>query len=673
MELRDEDLILEEVRDYLTAYLRNIHQEDIILDNERIVIDLNQLYNSGLMEFVEFLINNPQKGIDFIKECYNEAYYTLRNEYPSNIIIAVKNLPEIFKTTKKGKVFTIEDIKSDTLGRLIEFEGIIAKASKIKPMLKKAYYICPKCGREVVKEIDIFITNPEKALCECGAELNLIDDKCSYTDFQEIKVQQPPDLMENPDDPPKYITTFLENSPGIYAGRVKITGIPIRVKKSKKLPIYDIYVKAINCEVLDGEVKIDLTNSDIEKIKKIAKRKDVVDLLADRLIPEIKGHSAIKKAVFLQQIKGVKKPGKRADIHILLITDPGIGKTVILRKIAEIPGNLYGSVTTATGVGLTAAVVREKTEIGEDTWVIKPGLLVKAHKGTACIDELTVNKELQSYVLEAMESQTIHISKGGINAKLPAECAILAACNPRWGRFNPDVSVAEQINIPAPLLSRFDLIFPIRDVSDKNKDKDIAEYIVDLHRAYLDEEINKKIGLDYFEVDGVKIDKEFIIKYIYYARQKKPVISEKAKELFVNYYVEMRKKHQITARQLEAAIRIAEAHAKAKLKDIVDEEDAKEAINIITECLKEIAYDPETGIFDVDKILGVSKKERDKLTTVYEIIKELSEKSELVEHEDIVEEAKKKGIKEEELENIIKKLIKYGDIDEPKPGRYRLL
>ena len=673
MEFRDEDLILEEVRDYLTAYLRNIHQEDIILDNERVVVDLNQLYNSGLMEFVEFLVNNPQRGIEFIRECYNDAYYTLRNEYPTNVIIAVKNLPKIFKTTRKGKIFTIEDIRSKNLGKLVEFEGIIVMASKIKPMLKKAYYLCPKCGREVVREIDILNADSEKVVCECGTELDLIEHKSIYTDFQEIKVQQPLDLMENPEEPPKYITVFLENSPGIYAGRVKITGIPIKVKKSKKLPIYDIHVKALHCELLDGEVKIKLTNSDIEKIKKIAKRRDVVDILADRLIPEIKGHSAIKKAVFLQQIKGVKKPGKRADIHILLITDPGVGKTVILRKIAEIPGNLYGSVTTATGVGLTAAVVREKTEIGEDTWVIKPGLLVKAHKGTACIDELTVNKELQSYVLEAMESQTIHISKGGINAKLPAECAILAACNPRWGRFNPEVSVAEQINIPAPLLSRFDLIFPIRDVSDKDKDKDIAEYIVDLHRAYLDEEINKEIGLDYLEVDGIKIDKEFIIKYIYYARQKKPVISEKAKELFVNYYVEMRKKHQITARQLEAAIRIAEAHAKAKLKDIVDEEDAKEAINIITECLKEIAYDPETGIFDVDKILGVSKKERDKLTTVYEIIKELSEKSELVEHEDIAEEAKKRGIKEEELENIIKKLIKYGDIDEPKPGRYRLL
>ncbi|NPA62888.1 MAG: minichromosome maintenance protein MCM [Methanococci archaeon] len=668
-----EDVNLDDFKDYLIAYLRNAHQEDIVMDNEVVVVDLNNLYYYGLMEFVDYLIHNPQKGIDFIKECYESAYFTLKNEYPKNFIISVKNLPKIFKTNKNGKLFTVEDIKSNTLGKIVEFEGIIVMASKIRPILKKAYYFCPKCGKSMIKEVDFLKIEEEKEYCECKSELNLIEEKSTYTDFQEIKVQQPLDLMDNPEEPPKYITVFLENSPGIYAGRVKITGIPVKIKKSKKLPIYEIYVKALHCEVLDGEVKVKITREDVKNIEKIAKRKDVVDILADRLIPEIKGHSAIKKAVFLQQIKGVKKPGKRADIHILLITDPGIGKTVILRKIAEIPGNLYGSVTTATGVGLTAAVVREKTEIGEDTWVIKPGLLVKAHKGTACIDELTVNKDLQSYVLEAMESQTIHISKGGINAKLPAECAILAACNPRWGRFNPEVSVAEQINIPAPLLSRFDLIFPIRDESDRDKDKDIAEYIIDLHRAYLDEKINKKMGLDYLEIDGVKIDKEFIIKYIHYARQKKPIISEKAKELFVKYYVEMRKRHQITARQLEASIRIAEAHAKAKLKDVVDEEDAKEAINIITECLKEIAYDPETGTFDVDKILGVSKKERDKLTTVYEIIKELSEKSELVEHEDIVEEAKNKGIKENEVENIIKKLIKYGDIDEPKPGRYRLL
>ncbi|WP_456472722.1 ATP-binding protein [Methanocaldococcus sp.] len=661
---------MEEFKDVLTYYLKNAYIKEIVEEYERVVIDLNKMYLSGLMEVVDYIINNPFEAIKFVEECYKEAYFLLKSERIDDIKIEFKNLPKIYKEVN-GREFKISDIGSKYINKLVEFEGIIVLASKKKPILKKAYYVCEKCGKSYFKDIDIFNFN-EIERCECSSQLILIEDKSKFVDFQELKVQEPLDLLENPDEPAKYITVILEDSPGVYAGRVKITGVPIKVKRSKKLPIYEIIVKAFNCTVLDGEVKVKVSSEDIEKIKKLAKRDDIIDILSDKLIPEIKGHSAIKKAIFLQQIKGVKKPGKRADIHILLITDPGIGKTVMLRKIAGIPGNIYGSVTTATGVGLTAAVVREKTEIGEESWVIKPGLLVKAHKGTACIDELTVNKDILSYVLEAMESQTIHISKGGINAKLPAECAVLAACNPKYGRFDPEKSVAEQINIPAPLLSRFDLIFPIRDSSNIERDREIAEYIVDLHRAYLNREVSKKIGLEDFYVDGVKIDKEFLVKYIFYARKLKPVISEKAKNLLVNYYINMRKKHQITARQIEAAIRIAEAHAKAKLKEEVDEEDTKVAIEIITECLKEIAYDPEEGIYDVDKIIGISKKEREKVEIVYNAIKELSKRNELVSYTSILEMVKDK-IKEEELDNIIKKLIKYGDIDEPKPGKFRLL
>ena len=421
-----------------------------------------------------------------------------------------------------------------------------------------------------------------------------------------------------------------------------------------------------------------MEEDDIEKIEKVAKHPKIIDILSNELIPEIKGYEIIKKAIFLQQIKGVKKGNKRADSHILLITDPGIGKSVMLRKIAELPGNLYGSVTTASGVGLTAAVVREKTEIGDDTWVIKPGLLVKANKGTACIDELTVNKDLQSFVLEAMESQTIHINKGGINTKLPAECAILAACNPRWGKFDPNVSIPEQINIPAPMLSRFDIIFPIKDEVSRTKDKDIARHIIEIHRKYLKQEIGDEKKKSTININGVDIDDEFIIKYITYAREKQPIISKEAEDLLINYYVEMRKSSmQITARQLEAAIRLAEAHAKAKLKDVVEEEDAQEAINIITEALKEVAYDPETGTIDLGKITGESNKDRDKMKEIYSIIKKLSEKSgeigALVMHEDIVEEAKKKGMDEDTVDSILKKLLKRGDIDEPRNGKYRII
>ncbi len=669
---------IENLKPHIIDYVRNIHSEDIISEKERIVIDLEEMYHYGLIEFIEYIYENPYDGIKILKEAYDEAYFALKNEKPE-CSISIKNLPSIFKKHNK-KTITIKDIKSSTLGKLIEFEGIIVLATKIKSILKKGVYICNSCGKKTVINIENpYEYSPESKSCkECNGTLQLIESESEFVDFQELKVQQPLDLMDDPEEPPKYITVFLENSPGIYCGRVSIIGIPIKYHSNKKLPIYDIYIRGINCELIENKLENKLKEDDIEKIEKVAKHPKIIDILSNELIPEIKGYDIIKKAIFLQQIKGVKKGNKRADSHILLITDPGIGKSVMLRKIAELPGNLYGSVTTASGVGLTAAVVRERTEIGDDTWVIKPGLLVKANKGTACIDELTVNKDLQSFVLEAMESQTIHINKGGINTKLPAECAILAACNPRWGKFDPNVSIPEQINIPAPMLSRFDIIFPIKDEVSRTKDKDIARHIIEIHRKYLKQEIGDEKKKSTTNIYGVDIDNEFIIKYITYAREKQPIISKEAEELLVKYYVEMRKSSmQITARQLEAAIRLAEAHAKAKLKNIVEEEDAQEAINIITEALKEIAYDPETGTIDLGKITGESNKDRDKMKEIYSIIKKLSEKSgesgTLVMHEDIVEEAKKRGMDEDTVENILKKLLKRGDIDEPRNGKYRII
>lgn len=671
-----EDKRIQNIRPRLTECLKTLNFQDIISEKKKVAIDLNNIYEHGLIEFMEFLEEDPIEGLDLLNECYSDAYFAIKTEKP-DIVITLKNLPDNFNQSEKKKPMTIEDIKSSTLGKLIEFEGIVVVATKIKSALKKASYICTSCGEKKLTDVENpFEMSFEPVCSKCAQNMMLVEDESEYVDFQEIKVQEPLDVMEDPEEPPKYVSVFLENSPGIFCGRVKVTGIPIKSQKNKKIPIYDIYVKGIHCETVEDKIEANLTADDIKKIEKVGKRPNVVDLLSDRLIPEIKGYEVVKKAIFLQQIKGVKKGNKRCDSHLLLITDPGIGKSVMLRKIAEIPGNLYGSVTTASGVGLTAAVVREKTEIGDDTWVIKPGLLVKANKGTACIDELTVNKDLQTFVLEAMESQTIHISKGGINAKLPSECAIIAACNPRWGRFDPNVSIPEQINIPAPMLSRFDLIFPIKDEADKLKDKEIAKHIINVHRAYLSKEVSENMKLDHIIVDDVLIDRDFLIKYITYAKQKTPIITEDAESLLTEFYLNMRKGSvQITARQLEAAIRIAEAHAKAKLKDVVDEDDAKEAISIITESLKEIAYDPETGQFDVDKIAGVSKKDRNIMMGVYDLIKSIVEKSDsdLVLYEDIIEAGKAKKIDEENIQSSIKKLIKNGDIDEPKTGKFRII
>ncbi len=677
----EETIIFEQVKGNLTNYFKIEYSEEITKRDNFVVVDLEKLYKSGVvvnLEFFEYLVDNPEKTLNFLKECYEEAYYALNNEnLPENFVLTVENIPDIFKVVK-----TIDEIRSKHIGKLVEFEGIISISSKVKSFIAKKCFVCQKCGHEWLADNDLFNPINVKKCPKCGGDVVINESKCMNEDIQELKVQIPLELMKNPDDPPRYVTVILKNAVGIYAGRVKIVGIVKKVKTTRrKIDVHDFYIEGIYAKRIDGEYHIEISKEDEEIFKKLAKRDDVIDLLAERLIPEIEGHKLIKKAVFLQQLKGTKKRNKRNSIHICLVADPGVGKTVILRKISKIPGNLYASMTTATAVGLTAAVEREKTEIGDNTWVVKPGVLVKANKGVACIDEFALKKDAQQSVLEAMESQTIHISKGGINAKLPAETSVLAACNPKHGRFDPDKSVFDQIDIHKPLLDRFDLIFPIRDVSNEKNDKEIAEHIVDtaIYEA-ISENQNKEIegyAYIYVDVDGkkVKIDFDFVVKYILYARQKAPIISTKAKELIVDFYVEMRKKHEISARLLDSVIRLAEAHAKARLKDIVDEEDAKEAIGIVLEYLKAVAYDPESGIIDMNKITYGTKSEREKLDKVLEIIKEISEKEDdgLAPYEKILDYCKYYGIDEKELDNILNKLMRLGDIDKPCSRKYRLL
>jgi len=650
--------------EFLKRYLMDrVIPEIPRIRGNKIKISMREVYNFGLMELVEFALQsmeNYYKVKDWIEELLNEMIWNTYSESEYYTVI-LHDFPREYK-------ININDISSKYINKVVEFEGNIIYASSVKSVAKRYLYECPRCGRK--REIyfrDLFDDFNGKLVCECGSEMEF-KEITEYADFQELIIQGFP----NEEGYVREQRVLYEHTQGIFNGYVRVTGIvrPLRVGKKKK--IYDLIVQAINIEKSDNYT-VKLTEEDINNIKKIAKRKDVIELLADRLIPEIKGHLTIKKAVFLQQIKGVKTPDKRENINILLITDPGVGKTVILRKIAQLPGNNYVNMPTATANSLIGVMEKKQSLLGEN-FVLKLGVIPRT-LGTVCIDEFYLNKTEYQKVLEAFESDVVTITKGGIHAVIPIRCGYLCACNPRWGRFNPDVSVAEQINIPPNVLSRFDLIFPLRDVPDKEKDKEIANHIISVHRAYLDEKINKKIKLDYIEVDGVRIDKNFIIKYIHYARQLKPIITDGAHEKIENWYVEMRKKHQITARQLEAAVRLSEAIAKAKLKETVDVEDAEEAIEMITECLKEIAYDPEAGIIDIDKIAGTPKSEREKLDKVLNTIKELSNDNPdvLVDFERILDFVEEKGINEKELERLLDKLKKLGDIDEPRPRRYRLI
>jgi len=527
--------------------------------------------------------------------------------------------------------------------------------------------VCFECGATKNVKLD-FWEDPEKKKvscpkASCSNQRMAIDTKSKRrTTFQELIVQQ----EVSQDGKQHTQSLFLEDSP-IYSGKIRVAAVPIE-KRKKGTSVADIYLYALGYEEIDN-IDINITDDDIENIKKIAKDPDVIYKLANYMLRDTKGMDKVKKAIFLQQIKGVEKGNKRADIHILLITDPGIGKTVMLRRIAELPGNLYGSVTTASGVGLTAAVIREKTEIGGDTWVIKPGLLVKANKGTACIDEFTVNRDLQSFVLEAMESQTIHINKGGINAKLPSKCAILAACNPKLGRYDPNLSVMEQVPIKPEILSRFDLIFPLRDIPESTRDRDILKFIIRNGNEKI-KGTEKKV-----KINGVELSDELLVKYLYYVDNYKPTISKKAEEIIIDFYLKMRKLSKngaitITTRQAESLIRLSEAHAKARLKNEVDADDAREAIELMQFCLNHVSYDPEFGI-DIDKVYGIPKSKREKSEQILKIIEDELHKSKDMVSEEIIFERAEMPV--EDVERILELLSIRGDIYSPRFGYWRII
>jgi replicative DNA helicase Mcm len=268
---------------------------------------------------------------------------------------------------------------------------------------------------------------------------------------------------------------------------------------------------------------------------------------------------------------------------------------------------------------------------------------------------------------EALEGQTITISKANIQATLRAETTVLAAANPKFGRFDQSDILAKQINMPPTLINRFDLIFPVMDMPNEKNDERLAKHILSLHK----------------DPDMIKpeIDSSLLRKFIAFARQKcSPVLTDAALNEIKKYYVDMRsqgysEEHAMRAvpispRQLEGLIRLSEASAKIRLDDKVTKKDARRAIELVHYCLSQVGLDPETGKIDIDRIsTGITTSQRSRIFGVKDIIIELENKiGKIIPIEDVVKECEAKGIDRDEVEEVIERLKRSGDIFEPKHG-----
>ncbi len=384
------------------------------------------------------------------------------------------------------------------------------------------------------------------------------------------------------------------------------------------------------------------------------------------IAPSIYGYEHIKEAIMYLLFGGVAKHFPditiRGDMNVLLVGDPGTAKSQLLQYVAKLaPRGLYTSGRGTTAAGLTAAVLREKA----GGMTLEAGALVLADKGIAAIDEMDkMRAEDRVAIHEAMEQHTVSIAKGGIVATLNARTAILAAANPSLGRYDPYRTVAENIALPVTILSRFDLIFVLRDVPEKELDAKMTEHILDLHRTGV-APVKPPITPDLFR------------KYISYAKNMKPVLTKEALERLKDFYLAMRSASDtegtpiaITARQLESLVRAAEAKARVALRKEVLAEDAETAIAIMKRSLEEVGIDVSSRKFDIDIIMtGKPKSVRDKLSVILGLLSSMEKETGIVEKTRLLERLQTEyDIGSSEAERLIGQMLKEGTLFSPRNG-----
>jgi replicative DNA helicase Mcm len=332
-----------------------------------------------------------------------------------------------------------------------------------------------------------------------------------------------------------------------------------------------------------------------------------------------------------------------------------------------------------------------KDEFGDGKWTLEAGALVLADMGVAAVDEMDkMAKDDRSSLHEAMEQQTISIAKAGITATLKSRCALLGAANPKLGRFDEYVGISEQINMPPSLLSRFDLIFIMTDKPEKQRDEAIAQHILKAHSVGELIMQHKKNPIEGVDEDYIRrelepvtpeIDPVLFRKYIAYAKRNSfPIITDEARDTLVDYYMKLRnlasadKPVPVTARQLEALVRLAEASARTRLSMSIERDDAVRVIRIVDSCLRKVAYDPQTGSFDIDKIItGVSKQSRDLIRSIKETIRQSGDESETARIDQVVETLVQKGFARDTIEKQIDVLLRGGEALSPRNGLIKLI
>ncbi|MCW4050579.1 MAG: minichromosome maintenance protein MCM [Candidatus Bathyarchaeota archaeon] len=637
-----------------------------------LVIDLTDLYSYD-MDLMRSILDDPESILSTLSSVVRSKLRTRDPIYAESlkrINIRFRNLPHETALRKIG---------SDNVSKLIMVNGIIVRASSITPLVMKATFRCPVCGEmNHVEQSGQTLHKPQKCIaCDNRKNFELVPKESVFIDSQSVTIQERPEDLP-PGQLPRSVNVELKDDivdiarPG---DRIQLTGfirlLP-RYGRGGELRTFDLMVDASHTDVSGREMDlIELSPEDKEKILEVARDPWVHQKLLSSIAPSIYGNDHIKEATLYLLLGGVSKELEdmriRGDINVLLVGDPGTAKSQMLGFAAKAaPRGLMTTGRGSSAAGLTAAVVKEG---GTGSFMLEAGALVLADKGICCIDEIDkMRDEDRGAIHPAMEQQIVPIAKGGIVATLNARTSIFAAANPALGRYNPYQTIAQNITLPVTMLSRFDLIFILKDQPDIQKDTEIAEHILGIHKTQSSHDVPLRL--------------EFLKKYISYAKTINPRITDEVIVRFRDFYVKMRSASieggeasavAITARQLESLVRMAEARARAHLREEITVEDAEAVQNLMQKSLEQVGIDITTGQIDIDILYtGKPRSLQNQLQKVLQVLSEMERLSGSVRDDDLYDAMQSDhGINRSESAKLIGVLMKDGTIYSPRPGYYK--
>ena len=620
----------------------------------------------------------------------------------------------------------LREIGSTDIDKLRSVDVIVTKISEIKPRIHRAVFKCESCGHdiEIDQENERELKEPlncPQALGGCGSSkpatrFDLVLLSSRMVNNQWIEIQEQPENVPSGAQPRRGMVLIEGDQVNKHLPGERITAnvIPVvrsEVRNRKKTPMFDVIFHLISSEHESTPfTEISIDEEDSARIIEVSKREDLMSLVQDSIAPSvfatgILGH--VKRSLALQLFGGVSrrlndKTRSRGDIHILLMGDPGVAKSHLLTFISELsPRGRFATGGGVSGTGLTAAAVRDA--FGDGRFALEAGVLPLSDRGLAAIDEFDkISEEDRRMMHPAMEQQQVHVAKGGITATLHSRCAILAAANPKDGRFSkrgPNQSVMrsfQETGLPPPLASRFDIIWMIRDEIRVRDDERIARHILDNRTAGRSEMlIEGTIELSESDQDseaiyattqhGVEhLNQEFLRKYIAYAKRTvHPQLNDEAKTAILDYYTNERQSFgredqfqseqsdresiiPITARALEALIRLTESHARMHLRDVATADDAKVALAVFKHWREESGIEDESELHS-----GVTVRARSNNSTVRQMVRDVcSQHGGVADRSQIYNLAIDKGISEHEVDAVLSKMLTSGELWSPRIDQF---